>query len=173
MRTPVAQPGPSPKGVVVRHLDESIIASVFSRAEPKRAKQFRKFLHLGHCGLVVTNDNGWVAYGWIALKHAPPHIPWTFYQSPCAWIFWCRTREEFQRQGYYNLILHNLCSVAGQLGFDHVMIDALDDNLPAVLAAQKAGFESIGQLTILKLDTFRLPPVLLRWTINHQLSVLH
>lgn len=124
-----------------------------------RERTFCKHIAKGFYGVYLYNRDGWVSYAWLSRPSTvgPPHLPLTIQRMSVFWIFYCRTKEAFQGQGYYKSALQLLVRQA-QLedGASDVYIDTSVENVPSRRAITSVGFQPCG---VIKTYTVAIPRI--------------
>jgi hypothetical protein len=139
-------------------LDQPQIDHLFT-CDKARAHTFHRFLTLGFHGIVWHQSNEWISYAWMSTPETlgPPHLPRWIRKLPVYWIFYCRTKEQYQRRGFYKASIALLSQWAQDREPNaKVYIDTSPDNIPSRKAIESVGFVSAGTITTL---TLRLPGV--------------
>lgn len=131
----------------------------FFRREPTREKTFGKFLIQGFRGITWYTSSEWISYAWISTPETlgPPHLPYWIRKLPVYWIFYCRTKEQYQGRGLYKASISLLARWAREKAPNApVYIDTALDNIPSRRAIKSVGFLPAGIITTLEL---KLPKV--------------
>lgn len=131
----------------------------FFRNDSVRVKTFRRFLSQGFRGIVWYVSDEWISYAWISSPETlgPLHLPHWIRKLPVYWIFYCRTREEYQGQGLFKASIILLAQWARNREPDaEVYIDTSPDNIPSRRAINSVGFVPAGIITTW---TLNLPKV--------------
>lgn len=134
-------------------LDQEKVRRFFSQ-EKKLCNIFGRFLEEGFTGLVWYHGDTWVSYAWMSLPETagPWHLPRNIRKLPVYWIFYCRTKHEYQRQGLFKASLNLFCQWAREK--DHnarIYIDTTPENIPSRQAIKSIGFLPAGIITTLYL----------------------
>lgn len=128
-----------------------------------RKKEFRKFLSKGCLGVVRAEEGRWISYAWMsppASRVGPEQIPFRL-RSQYYWIYYCRTREEYQGRGLYKESLKALVRDAlGHGSCRRIMIDTEPSNIASRRAILSVGFIPQG---VLYTKTLVLPWLKRRW----------
>ena len=142
----------------------------FFGKDGNRARAFRRFLAGGNFGMVLANENEWVAYGWATLpgRGCAPHLPSWVRSLNAYWIFHCHTKEKFRGRGIYKYLLGELVSFAHRLGPGDVYIDALPENTASRRAIVASGFVPSGVTETFKLWLPRIGSLILRGSWSRQ-----
>jgi len=139
----------------------------FFGADKTRVKTFYTFLAQGFKGIVWHESNEWISYAWMSTPETlgPPHLPRWIRRLPVYWIFYCRTKEQYQGRGLYKASISLLAQWARERDPNaQVYIDTTPDNIPSRKAIQSVGFVPAGIVTTLSLRLPRLNFVLWgRW----------
>jgi len=149
----------------------------FFGADKTRANTFNRFLSQGFKGIVWYESNEWISYAWMSTPETlgPPHLPRWIRELPVYWIFYCRTKEQYQRRGFYKASIALLAQWARERDPNaKVYIDASPDNIPSIKAIESVGFVPAGTITTL---TLQLPmvsfPLWGRWDKNAMNAVIN
>jgi RimJ/RimL family protein N-acetyltransferase len=139
---------------------------LFSR-DSRQKKAFLGFLEAGHIGLYISDGDSWITYAWMStpMSYGPPHFPKHIQAMDVYWIFSCRTKENYQGQGYYKMALEIIIRRAiDENPAISVFIDTSISNIPSRRAIMRVGFGEKGMAII-----FRIPKLNLiwgRWFVN-------
>ena len=162
-------PGVEIEGLEWTRIDDEALMAWFNR-DKHRQKVFTSFLRRGFLGLVWHNGCEWASYAWMSLPGTlgPPHLPRHIQRLPVYWIFYCRTKEEYQGRGLYKASLSLLAQWARNRDPEaSVYIDTAPNNIPSRSAIKAVGFFPQGVITML---TLRVPKLRLiiwwRWDLN-------
>ena len=134
-------------------------ASVYFSRESMLRNTFRQFLAKGFVGLVWHMESEWISYAWMSTPETlgPPHLPRWIKRLPVYWIFYCRTKEQYQGRGLYKASISLLTRWARERDPNaQVYIDTSPDNIPSRKAIESVGFTPAGMINTL---TLRLPKV--------------
>jgi RimJ/RimL family protein N-acetyltransferase len=148
-------------------ITEVTVQTLFGRDASNR-NRFARLVKNGGTGVVIRDDEQWLAYGWIAndAGSAPSHLPASLITRSGRWIHACHTREGYRGKGLYKRLLIRLTSNQGGVDGDSpdVFIDAAPDNVPAIRAIRAVGFEEDGRIRVLYVRRPRVRiPVYVRW----------
>lgn len=155
------------EGMEWAKIDDQDLVAWFNQDKHKQ-KVFTSFLRQGFLGLVWHNRCEWVSYAWMSLPgtFGPPHLPRGIRKLPVYWIFYCRTKEEYQGKGLYKASLSLLAHWARERNPEaEVYIDTESNNIPSRSAIKAVGFLPQGVITNW---TLRVPRLVIwgRWDPN-------
>ncbi len=150
-------------------LNQETISTLFP-PEEKHHVPFEQFIVGGFTGVVWHNGHEWASYAWMSLPRTfgPPHLPRSIRKLPVNWIFYCRTKEEYQGQGLFKASL----SVLGQRArkrdpASEVYIDTEPNNILSRVAIRAMGFAPKGIMTTCSIRIPRHSLVVWgRWDMN-------
>jgi GNAT superfamily N-acetyltransferase len=131
-------------------LDEDSVARFFA-GDQLRREQFLAYLRSGCSGVVLSDDSGWVAYGWLARTRAcaPPHLGDLLRGIEAYWLFNFRTKYSHRGRGYFKETLNWLAGEARRSAADaQVFVDAHPRNYSSRRGILASGFEPAGVATI-------------------------
>ena len=129
------------------------------RSDKGKRKVFTQFVLQGFIGIVWYKSNEWISYAWMSTPETfgPPHLPRWIKRLPIYWIFYCRTKEQYQGRGLYKASLNLLAQwVRERNPSAQIYIDTSPDNIPSRKAIESVGFVPAGTISILNL---RLPKI--------------
>lgn len=130
-------------------LHESQIAEYFFE-DPCRVKTFQSFINRGFQGIVLVSNRKWISYAWMSPPGTggPPHHALEKESSELYWIFWCRTRSDYQGKGIYKSALRRLLYLAKSQPLEaDIFIDTTPDNVYSRRGIISAGFKPAGVIT--------------------------
>lgn len=148
--------GPNPAVFGWAQINEQTLKRIFSN-DLQRLMTFEKFLRRGFLGIVWYNEEEWVSYAWMSLPETagPPHLPRSVQKLLVHWIFYCRTKEKYQRRGLYKASLSLLANWARERDPEtEVYVDTELNNIPSRRAIEAVGFLPRGVITTW---AFRVP----------------
>lgn len=150
-------------------LDQETVGFFFSQ-EDRLQNVFRRFLAKGFAGVVWHHGSDWASYAWMSLPKTagPAHLPRSIRKLPVYWIFYCRTKDEYQGRGLFKASLSLLARWAREREPEaEVYIDTDPNNIPSRRAIEAVGFLPKGIITTWTLWVPRLSPVIWgRWDPN-------
>lgn len=120
----------------------------FFPKDPRR-KEFKYLLAKGFFDIIQHLGRQWISYAWLKVPGTvgPPHLPLFTQKLDVYWIFYCRTVDEFQRQGCYKRSLVALYELALNRNKDKdIFIDTEIYNIALRKAIISMGFEPSGPL---------------------------
>lgn len=148
-------------------IDSYDLLKIFFDKKGPNYVTFMRFIDRGFRGLIWYDEDQWASYAWLSLPSTfgPPHLPRNVRKLPYYWIFYCRTRVEYQGRGLYKASLNLLSKHAREADPNaQVYIDTEPRNFPSRRAIKSVGFVPAGVISNLFL---RLPRVRLvvweRW----------
>lgn len=126
--------------------------------DAERRRRFLRFLDMGAWGIFLVRNLEWVAYGWVTPPGIanPPHLPrWTRFLG-AHWIFYCHTRAEHRRKGFYKSLLRQIVDrIRARDESARILCDTLPENFASRRAVLQSGFVPKGVVTSYH---FNLPP---------------
>jgi len=146
----IGEPAPPDIAAQCLELDSKEETARLFKNDKVLQSRFYNFCNKGFYGIVWHNENNWLSYAWMSLPetNGPPHLPRSLRRLPVYWIFYCRTKEEYQGKGLFKASLRLLASWARERDPNaEVYIDTEPTNVPSRRAIEAVGFASAGIIT--------------------------
>ena len=125
----------------IRATEKSI--TKFFSDDLKRKRRFLGFLHRGYLGHFFVYNDVWAAYAWLSPSENfdPKHMR-SIRPEKAAWIFNCRTAEQFRSRGLYqNSIIILIELLRTKYEKKDVFIDTQSNNSAAINGIVSVGFQ--------------------------------
>ena len=135
--------------------NQDTITKYFKYSQKK--KPFIKNLIDGSIGCFLVNEKEWVTYAWMSTpgQKPPTQIPNWVKNEQVYWIYYCRTKENYQSKGYYKAALKILIMEAYYKNKNAgIFIDTNAANIPSRKAILSSGFSPAG---VIKSLPIRIP----------------
>ncbi|MFP9062093.1 hypothetical protein ACLI4R_16445 [Natrialbaceae archaeon A-chndr2] len=132
---------------------ESITPQLIDRViqDEQLENRFLSLLEDGHQGLIATDSDQWIAYGWTHTPSStavPYHLPEWMLEMDLYWMFYARTKENYRGRGWHKYLLSQRVSrILETVPDADIFTDTVYEN-PSRFSMISVGFEPDGALRI-------------------------